>query len=646
MAIGLSSKKILAVEWDLRSIRMVLARPKADGVELLKAVSAPIPSNVSAEDAGSLGGFIKESISGARIGVGRAILCIPRDQVVLNTISLPPTPVEEMAALVQFQVSKELPFAAEQAVLDFAVAGAHDPKAPCSVLATAIRRELLEFYQNVASAAGLSIESVGLRPLANLIALTASTGGTGPELTLLVDVGPHRTEIDLIRGGVLVFSRAASMSVGMEPATVGEGGEAEGPSYQDSRIISGVVDRDPAEANPQAVSALLVEVIRSFEAFRATEPSASLDRIVVAGSSGLEPQLAQMLGARFATRAELFSPEKALGLSAERARELRGFSAALGLAIGHSHDELALIDFLHPKRPVTKRELRLKKAPSAVMAAILLIGSVYLFQTKYVLPLRDEIRALEKAQSKMKTEEKAVREFAEKVDALEGWIESEQHWPSVIAALAEVFPPDREAYATRLDLELVPVRKSLKREATAKIKFRTASLGTVNEVAEKLRAAGFENVVPGKETPTGGRDVYRNDTGIDAVVPHKKWSVTSATNTSGAGATRETVPPPTGATSQAAEEGASTSRPGAGGEVVGGGPAKRRSTGSGSGDSKDETASLRRGSAKESDGARMNSGVGAVKASGAGKGGEVSPGAAGRAKVPSPTRSPAAGGRS
>ncbi|GJQ25880.1 MAG: hypothetical protein HBSAPP02_09120 [Phycisphaerae bacterium] len=615
MAIGLSSKKILAVEWDLRSIRMVLARPKADGVELLKAVSAPIPSTVSAEDAASLGAFIKESISSARIGVTRAILCIPRDQVVLNTINLPPTPGEEMAALVQFQVSKELPFAAEQAVLDFAVAGTHDPKAPCSVLATAIRRELLEFYQNVASAAGLTIERVGLRPLANLIALTASTGGTGPELTLLVDVGPHRTEIDLIRGGVLVFSRAASMSVGMEPATVNESGEADGTGYQDSRIISGGVDRDPVEANPQAVSALLVEVIRSFEAFRATEPSASLDRIVVAGSSGLEPQLAQMLGARFATRAELFSPEKALGLSAERARELRGFCAALGLAIGHSHDELALIDFLHPKRPVTKRELRLKKVPSAVMAAILLIGSIYLFQTKYVVPLRDEIRALEKAQSKLKVEEKLVREFAEKVDALEGWIESEQHWPSVIAALTAVFPPDREAYATRLDLELVPVRKSVKREATAKIKFRTASLGTVNELAEKLRAAGFENVVPGKETPTGGRDVYRNDTGIDAIVPQKKWSVVSATDATGAGATQEEVAPPE----------AASQTPGA---------------------SKGEPARSGSGSAKESAGSGLDSGADAVKAGGAGKADEVRPGAAGRANLPSPTRPPSTGGRS
>ncbi len=614
MAIGLSSKKILAVEWDSRSIRMVLARPKAEGVELLKAVSAPIPSSVSAEDAASLGAFIKESISSARIGVGRAILCIPRDQVVLNTINLPPTPAEEMASLVQFQVSKELPFAAEQAVLDFAVAGAHDPKAPCSVLATAIRRELLEFYQEVASAAGLSIESVGLRPLANLISLTAATGGTGPELTLLVDVGPHRTEIDLIRGGVLVFSRAASMSVGMEPATVGEAGEA---GYQDSKIISSGVDRDAAEANPQAVSALLVEVIRSFEAFRATEPSASLDRIVVAGSSGLEPQLAQMLGARFATRAELFSPEKALGLTAERARELRGFSAALGLAIGHSHDELALIDFLHPKRPVTKRELRLKKAPSAVMAAILLIGSIYLFQTKYVSPLREEIRTLQKAQSQMKAEEKAVREFAEKVDALEGWIESEQHWPTVIAAMAEVFPPDREAYATRLDLELVPVRKSVKREATAKIKFRTASLGTVNELAEKLRAAGFENVVPGKETPTGGRDVYRNDTNIDVVVPQKKWSVASAASTSESGAARDAVPPPE-ATSQPAAGGAAASQPAAGGAVAGEHPAKRQAAGS-------DPANSESDSAKSGDAATAH---------------DVSPGAAGRATLPSPTRSP------
>lgn len=510
-----SAKQLLTLDWNRRDLRMMVVRPRSDGVDLIKAVAVPIPPEVRVEEPAAFGPFIQEAMREAKIGVKRAILSVPRDQVVLNTLNLPPMPPEEMPAIVQFQVVKELPFSADQATLDFAVCGVYEPKAPSSVLVAAVRNEDLNYYTKVCSEAGLHVLSIGLRPYSNLVAILSNAPDLAAKNVLLVEVGPQLTEIDIIKKGVLSFSRSASVSLTDIAAEAGE-------AYKDSRIAGPAVkEREPDDVSAKVVSAMMVEIIRSYEAYRATDPTISLDQIVVCGSSGIEPQLAQALAARFATMAELFAPDRALGLTAQRARELRGFSAAVGLSMGHSRKGLDHIDFLHPKKPVSKKQLRMRKVPVAVATAVLFIGSAVMFHLRFIAPrqavvevLRDEIVA------KMREERKIV-EFKNKVDALEGWIESEQYWPLLIVGLTEVFPDQKEAYLTRLDFETRPKGRSAGRESVARLKFRTVTMGTVNDMANKFREAGFANVVTGRETASGTRDAYARDTGIDLDIPDR-----------------------------------------------------------------------------------------------------------------------------
>jgi Tfp pilus assembly PilM family ATPase len=513
MAMGLGAKKILALDWDRRHLRMVVVRPRADGVDLIKAVAVPMGSGVAMDDANSLGGFIRESLRQSKIGITRAVFCIPRDQVVLNSLNLPPTPESEMPALVQFQIAKELPFAADQAVLDFAVTGEYDLKTATTVLVTAIREGQLDFYKKVAAAAGLTIERVGLRPLANLIAIDAKQSDPGRKNILLVEVGPQHTEIDIIREGRMTFSRAASVALA----------GAESEIIQDSRIVGPAVrDREQSEADRASVTSLMKEVVLSFEAYRATEPAATIDTVIVAGASGLEPELATLLAGRFAAKTELFTPDKALNLTPERARELRGFSAVLGLALGYGRTGLQFIDFLHPKKPVSKRTIRMKKVPAAVLTAALLLASGYLFHQKNIAPLNKRVSDLQSANAKMKKDEKLIRDFENRLESLEGWKESSRHWPLSLAALTRIFPSEQEAYMTRLDVETKPLKKGYKFESDARLKFRTASLASGNELATQLREAAFLQVSIGKEIPGGDKGHYKYDTSIDLTLPDQK----------------------------------------------------------------------------------------------------------------------------
>lgn len=514
MRLGLGNQKMLALDWDRRTLRIVLVRPRADGVDLLKAVAVPIPAEVRTDQPEALGAFIQSALREAGVSARRVLLNVPREQVVLNTLSLPPTPADELPAIVGFQIPKELPFPAELATIDFAVSGEHDPKAPCNVLVAAIRHEELSFYLGVAQAAGLSIERLGLRPFSNLVAVEEASPETARQTRLQIEVGPQLTEIDIVRGGELRFSSARTVALSFY-------GKGPGDHVQDSRISALAVTERPADdAALAAVNDLMVEIVRSFEAYRATDPSVSLDQIVVSGASGLEAQLAQALGARFATKAELYSPDRALKLTPQRARELRGFSATLGLALAHRRRGLHYIDFLHPKKPVSRKSRQLRKVPIAVAAGLLFLGSGVTFHWKFIRPKQQEANRLADIVYDLKKEEESIKAFKEQVDALDGWLESGQHWPEVLTTLTEVFPTEREAYVQRLDLEMLPRPKSPQRDSRVVLRFRTASFGKVNEFSSKLTAAGFDHVNAGKETASSvATDGYKYDTSIEANLP-------------------------------------------------------------------------------------------------------------------------------
>ena len=207
-------RQVVSIDWDVRTLRIVhfVVRSKG-GVGIRKVLSVAIPPDLRAGDPSAVGQLIRQVLDRERIGAGRMVVDVPRDQAVLNTLKLPAVPDDDLPAMVEFQVSKELPFPLTVAAVDFAVESGDDGSGFREVLVAAVRKEVVEFYAQVAGSAGLKLERVGLRPYANRESINELLGDTRRERVLFVDVGPVLSEIDVLRGGRLAFSRAASVAV-------------------------------------------------------------------------------------------------------------------------------------------------------------------------------------------------------------------------------------------------------------------------------------------------------------------------------------------------------------------------------------------------------------------------------------------------
>ncbi len=512
----LGGRRQLAIDWDAQSLRIVQFRSRAGRIDIVKAVSVPIPADVRLDDAESLGAFLRQALDQARIRDRRAALAIPREKVVLNTLSVPPSPLDELPAVVQFQIQKELPYAAEQATIDFTVHGAFDPKAPAELLVAAVRNEVIEFQRALAKEAGLAIERVGLRPHANLVAFSAGAEQVQRGLCLAIDVGPALTEINVLRDGGLVFSRSASVRVD------GGADAAAGPEVLDSRIVGrSVSDLDSQTAAAQdAVAALMVELTRSIEAYRATDPAAHLDRIIVAGATGVEALLAEALHARLNVHAELYNPGVALDLPPQRARELRGFSAAIGLALAYQAVGPQQFNFLSPKRAVAPRTRQLRRVPTAVIAAGVVVAAYLVFRTYALQPRLEKIESLRadvkelrevvegRKSGKLKYE--GVRDLEQRADAATQWFRNQHIWTAHLAALSKALPSDKDAYVTQINFNNEPPAIDLS--------LRTKQPSVTAALVERLTAAGY-NVSVGTSSESQLKDGFQFTDSLRIVLP-------------------------------------------------------------------------------------------------------------------------------
>lgn len=531
-------KRLVAVDWDSRKVRVVFAQSGKRGVKVDRLLSVAIPGDLDAGDAAQMGRHIRRILDEQEISAKHAVVDIPRDQAILNTLTLPVQVPDALPGMVGIQVAKQLPFALADAVIDYVV-GAHEPEAATGeVLVAAVRREVLAHYEAVFAAAGLKLDRVGLRSQANRIATMRCLRHSSFERVLMIDVRPTLMEINVIRHSFLVFSRAASVQIPEHPAestpVVGESPELS------LRLIGGEGTSDetgavsPKRQADSLIQSLIVEVTRSIEAYRATDAGARMDHVVVAGDTGVEERLAEALQQKLGVAAELYNPASSFGWEPDEGAAAAAFSSTLGLLIGHAEEDERQFDFLHPKRAVSATEKRLKKAPlvAAVVLLFVAAGGVALASlTKEdrtrLANIERKIRELE---AEARTQEHA--KFVALVKDLQSFDADQFVWVDVLLDIVRLLPPQEELVIHQIDGYQRDGRLVLKTRAKRR-ETATAIVQALNEFrGEGKQGLRFRAQVKGQSEKPGEDYPFMQDLQI-AVVGDGKNPAGGSTGRSG-----------------------------------------------------------------------------------------------------------------
>ncbi len=475
----LVDRKVLAIDWDRESIRIMHAKTGKKGPRRIRAFLVPIPEVVDVDDPESLGHFIAAALKQRRIHTRRAIMAIPREKAVLNTLTLPKVPIEEMPSVVHFQITKELPFAMEEAKIDFASFPAGPETENVDVLVAAVRNDELDHYKSVCQNARLELERIGLRPYANNVAVTYGRDIERIGCMLMMDIGPVLTEINLIRKGHLTFSRAASVNVPVMPRAHDKTNDLRGPAP---------VHIAPTDAEVQeAVNNLLLEVTRTIEAYRVSNPGAEIDQIVVAGSCGIEETLRHEAAQRFGAPAKLYNPGEMFDSLKDRSGQLTAFGASMGLIIGHGAEGVLHFDFLHPKEPTKVVSAKVRKIPVVAATVLVFALAALVFQTQKSSENKRKLDELKPLIKKRTDEQKALKAFGADIDQALSWRNREVVWLDQLAVITELFPNAQDAYVAKLD---GATKAEPKEEKTIEVELRARHMGRLIELRKTLEDKG------------------------------------------------------------------------------------------------------------------------------------------------------------
>lgn len=467
----LRRRRFLAIDFDSAQLRVadVVRGPLRPRVRRL--VACDMPADVQLDHPEQVGQFLARVIKQHRLTRSPVVMNIPRGQAVLKPLRLPPgTAGEETASMVQFQVQGELPFRAEEAVLDFTVEAGESQSEESNgvdVLAAAVRLPVVDYYRNVAETAGVKLMRLGLRPYANTRCVQVAAPGDAGTRTAVVQVTADETQIDVVENGRMVFSRSAVVKVVPEEP-LGEHTE---------QTAEELIERE--RTTRERIDMVVSEIVRSLQGFAAMENAGQVDRILIAGGTGLESGVAEMLGQVEDLNCRIFNPAESVKLSG--VKEASAFITVIGLAFEAGADREPF-DFLHPKKPTVHRDPKRERIVAAALAAMILLFISAFGSWFYLNSKEQEVDDLLSRDRREEDRQDFVEPLVKRVRAVDEWAEESISWLDHWTKLTALLPPVQQAYVEGL--------RTSREGMTFVIHARNSDI--IAAFVERLREAGYE----------------------------------------------------------------------------------------------------------------------------------------------------------
>ena len=426
--------RLLALEWDAKEARVVIARTRAGGVAgglaVEQALAVPLPGREgAAATEAQIGSALAKAL--AEHGASRleTLVAVGRSSIELKFLSTPPAPPEELPDLVRFQAMRQFTSLGDDWPLDF-VPLSPNADGGSNVLAAAISPELVQQIRQTCEAAGLRLSRLVLRPFA-AAALVKSEAIDG-KCRMTVDLLGDDADLTVLIGEQVIFPRTVRLPTAVEPEILAR--------------------------------ALLGEGRRTIIAAQNQLGGRRVEEVVIFGDGVHHSAVKQLLEKELTMPVQLVDPfDKVQWAEGARGRqpEFPGtFAPLLGMLLDEAAGATATgpahaIDFLHPrKRPAPPNRRRTAIAVAAAVAAVLLVGLVAIqWQLR---SLDAQIRTLTTQRTQQEKLSKAGVRPREDVEKIDRFAAADVTWLDELGRLSEKFPSAEQVRVESLTATAVP----------------------------------------------------------------------------------------------------------------------------------------------------------------------------------------------
>lgn len=257
---------------------------------------------------------IKELVSNTGIKAKDVTLSVSgHSSVIIKRVSLPQMTEEELDEQIRFEAEQYIPFDIEDVSLDFQILGPAESENMMDVLIVAVKKDKIGEYVTVVKDAGLNpvIVDVDAFALENMYELNYEVKEN--ENIALVNIGASMININILKGGISVFTRDSSVGGNLLTEALQKEftiSYASAEKLKQAETVEGVSPKDVTAVLNSAFEDIINEISRSFDYFRDTTNYENIDQIILCGGVALTKDFAQTLSERVGVPVTIAEPFK------------------------------------------------------------------------------------------------------------------------------------------------------------------------------------------------------------------------------------------------------------------------------------------------------------------------------------------------
>ncbi len=335
---------IIGLDIGSHSIKLVEIGRRKDEAVVLAAGSIPTPpkalTGVNPQDVEGVAMIVKKLWQETGAHTKNVNIALPESQVFTRVIDVPSLSERELTSAIKWEAEQYIPMPLDQVTVDFSVL--RDSKDTgtnkMEVLLVASPKTLVEKYVTILEYAELTPVAVETEIIAASRALIRTT--TSVRTVMVVSLGAQTTDLAIVRGGILAFTR--SMSSGGEALSraVAQSFGFEISQAEEFKKTYGI-EKDKLEGKIAAAVAPIMDTItaeikRAVAFYQEKYKDEHIGVVILSGGTAKVPGMVVSMAESLGIEVQLANPW--IGLSREARFSVLDpegpvFSVAVGLAL-------------------------------------------------------------------------------------------------------------------------------------------------------------------------------------------------------------------------------------------------------------------------------------------------------------------------
>ena len=299
-------------------LKAVQLKETRSGYELELFDMLPISPELIVEgsiiDAIRLTESLRELMHRSKAKAKDAVISISgHSSVIIKRISLPEMSEEELSESIKFEAEQYVPFDIEDVNLDFQILGPKEEPGQMDVILVAVKKDVINDYVSVVKEAGLTtvIVDVDAFALENMYGINYEI--EAGRNVALVNIGASTMNMNILRGGVSLFTRDSSMGSNIHSDALQKEFNItyeEAERLKRGEPVEKVKPEDAAALISSASNEVFSEVSRSLDYFRSSTVHAEVQELVLSGGCALIKDFPRSLSEKIGIQVSVAEPFK------------------------------------------------------------------------------------------------------------------------------------------------------------------------------------------------------------------------------------------------------------------------------------------------------------------------------------------------